>query len=154
MSDKDLFGDVEVEEATLVPFWTPQVGENQIIIIDVPETPTEVELPKGSGNKQTRLFFKILDAFGKLGTWTVRYTKKVTTGSLLGQLTMLQRDGKLSKGSLIAVTRVGTGQASRYAVKHIKQTDEKKLEAKLKEIAENQKLAPKPKPTADLDKLF
>lgn len=149
-----LFDDMEVSEQTLNPFWTPQIGTNQIIIVETPSEAREVELPKGSGTKQSRLFYTILDSFGVLKTWTVRYVKKVTTASLLGQLYALQKENKLKKGSLIELTRVGSGQSSRYSVKFLKSVDEKKLDEKLAEIEKKRKEQPKETKSPDLDKLF
>lgn len=147
----DLFKEVEVKESTMIPFWNPPVGTSNIIFVEVPKEAKTVEIPKGSGKKQERLFFTIIDGNGRLGTWTMRYLKKVTTASLLGQITQLMKDEKIKRGTMLEVTRIGSGQASRYSVKFVKMADEKKLAEKVAELEKIQKEAPQ---KTDIKKLF
>jgi hypothetical protein len=151
---EDVFKEVKIEEATLSAFWTAPIGTSAIVIIDVPQKTTSVELPKGSGKKQSRLFFRIITSDGKIGTFTVRYLDKVTNASLLGQLVELKKQGKLVKGTVIELNRVGSGQASRYHIKYIKKVDEDKVDAKVKEIEAKQKETKPAEKTKDVTDLF
>lgn len=127
---------VEVVESSLAPFITLGLGSNQLMVSQFPKEAIKVKI---KDQIREKLYIIVVDANKKLCTLSINYSKKVTTGSQLGQMLTIAKEHNIVtpeqwKGIVIDVIKQGTGRNVRYFMKFIKAFSEKEYDNFMKGV--------------------